>query len=154
MEEVLKLTWFFEDENYNAHFGVDHHYALDFRLAQWKGIYAPADGYVYKVINQNSSQLNRFILLHQNNFATVYLHMQDTFVQEGEYVSKGDLLGLSGWTPWTRGAWHMTTGPHLHREVWKDAKVVDPLLYTDLTMIKSPDMLQERHREKWEKDNK
>jgi len=88
MAEVLKITSFFEDEGYNKLFGVDHHYALDFRIAQGSEIYAPADGYVYKVINQDSSMLNRFILLHQNNLATVYLHMQDTFVQEGEYVSR------------------------------------------------------------------
>ncbi len=154
MPEVKKITSFFEDDHYNHLFWVDHHYALDFRSAQWSDIFAPADGFVYKVINQNSSMLNRFILLHQNNFATVYLHMQDTFVQEGEYVSKGDLLWLSGGTPGTRGAGHMTTGPHLHREVWKDAKVVDPLLYTDLSIIPNKDMLQERHWEKRERDVK
>lgn len=151
--EIKKVTSFFEDESYNQHFGVDHHYALDFRLAQWSYVHAPADGYVYKIINQNSSMLNWFIVLHRNNLATVYLHMQDIFVQPWEYIKRWDIMWLSGWTPGTRWAWHMTTWPHLHREVWKDAKVVDPLLYTDLSVIKEKNMLQQRHYEKWDKDN-
>ncbi len=150
---VSKLTSFFEDEWYNKTFGVSHHYALDFRLAQWSFVYAPADGYVYKIINQNSSMLNRFIVLHQNNLATVYLHMQDIYVKPGQYINRWDIMWLSGWTPGTRGAWYMTTWPHLHREVWKWWQVVDPLLYTDLSKIDSANMLQIRHEDKWETDH-
>ena len=151
--EIKKVTSFFEDEGYNKTFGVHHHYALDFRLAQWSFVYAPADGYVYKIVNQNSSMLNWFIVLHQNNFATVYLHMQDIYVKPGQYINKGDIMWVSWWTPWTRGAGHMTTWPHLHREVWKWPHVVDPLLYTDLSMIDDKSMLQKRHEHKWEDDN-
>lgn len=150
--EIKKITSFFEDEGYGHLFHTDH-FALDFRLAQWSFIYAPAAWYIYKVVDQNSPMLNRFIILHRNGFATVYLHMQDTYVHTGMYVEKGDILGLSWWTPGTRWAWLMTTGPHLHREVWKDGQLVDPLFYTDLSPIKSADMLQKRHKEKWERDN-
>ena len=150
--EIKKITSFFEDEWYEDHFHMSH-YALDFRIAQWEFVYAPAPGYVYKVVNQNSSMLNRFILLHSNGFATVYLHMQDTYVRPGMYVDEWEILWLSWGTPGTRGAGLMTTGPHLHREVWKNGELVDPLLYTDLSPIASQDMLQRRHGEKWERDN-
>ena len=152
LAEIKKITSFFEDEWYEDHFHTSH-YALDFRLAQWAFVYAPAPGYVYKVVNQNSSMLNRFILLHSNGFATVYLHMQDTYVRPGMYIKKWEILWLSGWTPGTRGAGLMTTGPHLHREVWKNGELVDPLMYTDLSPIATADMLQRRHTEKWKRDN-
>lgn len=152
MNEVLKITSFFEDEGYIEHFNTSH-YALDFRLKQGSYVYAPAPWYVYKVVDQDSPRLNWFVLLHQQNFATIYLHMQDTFIEPWTYVKTGDILGLSWWTPWTRWAWLMTTGPHLHWEVRKDGEIVDPLLYTDLSQIPSANMLQQRHKKKWEKDN-
>ncbi len=152
IDEIKKITSFFEDEGYAAHFHMSH-YALDFRLAQWSFVYAPAPGYVYKVVNQNSALLNRFIILHSNNLATVYLHMQDTYVRPGMYVQQWEILWLSWGTPGTRGAGLMTTGPHLHREVWKDGELVDPMLYTDLSAVPRVDMVQRRHVEKWERDN-
>ena len=151
LEEVKKITSFFEDEWYEEHFHM-HHYALDFRAAQWTYITAPAPWIVYKIVEQDTSRLNRFIVFHQDNFATVYLHMQDIYVNEWDYIDAGEIMWLSWGTPGTRWAGYMTTGPHLHREVWKNGEMVDPLLYTDLSMIPRQNMLQKRYYTKWTQD--
>lgn len=59
---------------------------------------------------------------HGNGLATRYGHAQQLLVKQGQLVRKGDtiaLLGSSG----------RSTGPHLHLEVHKDGKAVDPGLY-------------------------
>jgi murein DD-endopeptidase MepM/ murein hydrolase activator NlpD len=62
---------------------------------------------------------------------TLYGHMYDIFVEEGEPVSRGDIIGLSGGAPGTRGAGYLTTGAHLHFETLKDGVNVDPMPYLD-----------------------
>ncbi len=149
--EIKKITSHFEDEWYGHLFHTDH-YALDFRLAQWSFVYAPAPWYVLKVVDQNSPLLNWIIIIHQQNLATVYLHMQDIFLDQWMYVNKWDIIGLSGWTPWTKWAGLMTTWPHLHREVRKDGELRDPLMFTDLSPLKKSD-LQQKHITKRKKDS-
>jgi murein DD-endopeptidase MepM/ murein hydrolase activator NlpD len=48
-------------------------------------------------------------------------------VEEGQLVQPGDVIGLSGGAPGTRGAGWMTTGAHLHFEVLENGEHVDPL---------------------------
>lgn len=151
--EIKKITSHFEDEWYGRIFNTNH-YALDFRLAQWSFVYAPAPWYVLKVVDQDSPLLNRIIIIHQQNFATVYLHMQDIFLDQWMFVNKWDIIWLSWWTPWTKGAWLMTTWPHLHREVRKDGELADPLMYTDLSLIKHKKDLQKKHIQKRNEDKK
>jgi murein DD-endopeptidase MepM/ murein hydrolase activator NlpD len=52
---------------------------------------------------------------------SIYAHLREAFVREGEWVNTGDILGLVGET----GA---TTGPHLHFEIrWKENQFVNTL---------------------------
>jgi murein DD-endopeptidase MepM/ murein hydrolase activator NlpD len=51
---------------------------------------------------------------------SVYAHLWEIRVREGQSVQAGDLLGLSG----ASGA---VTAPHLHFEVWRWGKPVDPI---------------------------
>lgn len=127
------LSAYFEDANYVKVFGVGHG-AVDIPTNQGTEIQAPADAYVYKA-KDNDYGYNYIILAHRGGFLTLYGHVSKLLVKEGDLVRKGDIIGLSGGAPGTPGAGWRTTGPHLHLEVWKDGKKVNPLLYLDLTKL-------------------
>ncbi len=59
---------------------------------------------------------------HGNGLATVYAHMSEALVEEGEAVDKSAVLGRLGSTG-------RSTGPHLHYEVRVDGEPVDPERY-------------------------
>ena len=65
---------------------------------------------------------NLIILRHSKEFVTVYAHNQVNLVEEGTWVEKGQLIGKVGQTG-------RATGPHLHFEIRKNNKAVDPLLF-------------------------
>ena len=65
---------------------------------------------------------NLIILRHSEEFVTVYAHNQTNLVEEGAWVEKGQIIGKVGQTG-------RATGPHLHFEIRKNNKAVDPLPY-------------------------
>jgi murein DD-endopeptidase MepM/ murein hydrolase activator NlpD len=67
------------------------------------------------------------LIVHRDGYATLYGHLSSFLVATGDQVKKGQVIGLSGATPGTHGAGPMTTGPHLHFEVIKNGKHIDPL---------------------------
>jgi len=143
--EFLDLSWpiepqrglsaYFVDSGYRAVFGVSHN-AIDIRTPHGSPIFAPADGVVYKVKYDDESLDYAYVMLaHRKGVVTVYGHVSAVGVFEGDYVERGDIIGMSGGTPGSTGAGFRTTGPHLHFEVWQDGILVDPLDYLNLSHI-------------------
>lgn len=64
---------------------------------------------------------------HGNGYQTLYAHDQKLLVNEGDVVKKGQVIALSG----TSGR---STGPHVHFEVHKNGRVVDPASYIQSTI--------------------
>ncbi len=63
----------------------------------------------------------RYIMIdHGNGKATLYAHMTDIVVNEGDYVQKGQLVGYVGTTGWS-------TGPHLHFETRLNGEKYNPM---------------------------
>jgi len=62
------------------------------------------------------------IIEHGYGFRTVYAHNKKNLVEVGQRVKRGDVIALSGDTG-------VTSGPHLHYEVWKNDTPVNPLSY-------------------------
>ncbi len=123
----------FKDEGYEEKFGIVHN-AIDIRIAEGTEVKAPMDGYVFK-IHDGGRGYSYLILAHRNNMLTVYGHLMEFSVKEGDIVKNGATLGLSGGNPGSPGAGYLTTGPHLHFEVFDNGKHVDPLSVLDLTRI-------------------
>ncbi len=77
---------------------------------------------------------NLIIIYHGDDYLTHYGHNQQNLVSRLDIVSKGDIIGFAGNTG-------ISSGPHLHFEVWKGGKSIDPLIYfpeylkKDLTFI-------------------
>lgn len=61
-----------------------------------------------------------FVMIdHGDGIVSCYGHNEELLVQEGDKVSKGDVISLSGSTGYS-------TGPHLHFEVRQDGEPIDP----------------------------
>lgn len=123
----------FNDPTYQSVFGVPHN-AIDIPTPQGTPIQAPADGYVTKVKDAGMGY-SYIIVAHTSGVMTLYGHVSEIDVKAGDFVSRGQIIGKSGAQPGTRGAGWMTTGPHLHLEVFQDGKHVDPLLYLDNSVL-------------------
>ena len=63
---------------------------------------------------------------HGNGFTTRYAHAEKLFVDVGDIVMKGQNIALVGSTG-------RSTGPHVHFEVYKNGRVVDPAAYIHRT---------------------
>lgn len=123
------ITTSFHDSDYPFRY-IFEHPGIDIRAPQGTPVLAPAPGYVLQVRNQNSSRVYNYVALaHSGGISTLYLHLSQVFVRPDTYVARGQVIGLSGGTPGTRGAGLLTTGPHLHFEVRAAGTPVDPLGY-------------------------
>ena len=97
------------------------HFGIDIVNIEGTPIFATADGQV--VFSGFSNDFgNSIILDHQNGYLSHYYHNQENFFKRGDSVKAGDVIAKLGNTG-------MSTGPHLHFEIWKDGVAIDPLLY-------------------------
>lgn len=124
---VNGISAYFMDPSYFSFWGI-HHYAIDIPAPQGTPMHAPADGYVAKYSDAGLGY-SYILLYHGNGLSTVYGHASASYVAEGANVKRGDVVGLTGGMPGSRGAGFMTTGPHLHFEVRVNGNPVDPMKY-------------------------
>ncbi len=84
-------------------------------------VYATAEGVVCSV--ERDVGLGRVIKIdHRYGYVTVYGHLSQIGVTLGQKIKRGDLIGTVGNTG-------LTTGPHLHYEVYFQGQAQNPLLY-------------------------
>jgi len=95
------------------------HTGIDISANRGTKIRAAADGIV--VFAGNGGSYGKMVVLrHKNGYFTVYAHAHKVLVKKGQYVKQGGHIALVGSTG-------MATGAHLHFEVKKINKKVDPL---------------------------
>lgn len=97
------------------------HSGMDFAGKRGSNVLAVADG-VVTWVGRKSGYGRLVEINHAGGYATRYAHNQENFVKLGDRVHRGQViaaLGSSG----------RTTGPHVHFEVIRDGKTVNPAKY-------------------------
>ncbi len=107
---------------------VKMHAGLDIAAPQGTPIYATADGVVRLAGNTGNGYGNHVIINHGYGYETLYGHQYRIKAKVGQKVKRGELIGWVGSTG-------KSTGPHLHYEVHKNKRHIDPIyfFYNDLT---------------------
>lgn len=104
------------------------HYGIDIGASYGTDIYAADGGYV--TTSTYSSGYGNYVMIdHGEGRYTLYAHMTTRYVEEGDVVLQGDVIGLVGSTG-------VSTGAHIHFEVYENGERVDPLqFYSNYVII-------------------
>jgi murein DD-endopeptidase MepM/ murein hydrolase activator NlpD len=103
--------------------GQDFHSGLDISSGTGNPVRATAEGIV-SFSGWNGGSGNLVVLEHGHGFSTFYAHNQMNAVKVGQKVKRGDIIAYVGSTG-------SSTGPHVHYEIWKEGKPVDPAQYKE-----------------------
>ncbi|GJM15754.1 MAG: hypothetical protein DHS20C13_10810 [Thermodesulfobacteriota bacterium] len=100
------------------------HSGIDIDAHHGQAVVATADGKVIKA-SWHSSYGKTVIIKHEDKYETLFGHLSKITVKEGDTVKVGDVIGKAGSTG-------RSTGTHLHYEVIKDGKRVNPKNFLSL----------------------
>ncbi|RZJ76555.1 MAG: M23 family metallopeptidase [Flavobacterium sp.] len=103
---------------------IERHKGLDIKGRHGEIVKTTANGTV-KFASRKGGYGNVVIISHGNGFETYYGHLSKIAVKQGQKVTAGDVIGKIGSTG-------RSTGPHLHYEVHKNGKIVNPKSYLTL----------------------
>ena len=108
----------FDSEN------AEYHPGIDFKGAKGDPVHVTADGKVC-FTGWKGGYGNCIIVQHKNDFQTLYGHLSHINVKDGQSVATGDVIGKVGSTG-------RSTGTHLHYEVRKGGKPINPVKFLTL----------------------
>lgn len=95
------------------------HFGIDLVVKDGTPVYASAGGFV--VFSGYTNNYGHIIILsHSDGYLSIYKHCSVILKKEREFVKQGELIAQSG------NSGLATTGPHLHFEIWRNGKPVDP----------------------------
>lgn len=103
--------------------GSEFHNGLDFARPDGTPIYSVSDGTVKQAGSSTGCGDHFVIIQHNNGIESRYCHMSSHTVQSGMNVKKGQNIGAVGCEP----GYPHCQGSHLHLEIHKDGKAIDPL---------------------------
>lgn len=104
------------------------HTGMDFSAEKGTEIYATGEGKAIVVEKSQRGYGNHILIDHGYGFMTLYAHMSEFNIRQGEEVKRGQTIGYVGNTG-------TSVAPHLHYEVIKNNNKVNPINYyfNDLT---------------------
>lgn len=102
------------------------HAGVDFKGSYKDTVYTPANGMVKKA-NWNAGYGRCVVIQHTDGYETLYAHLSRIFVAVGDSVYVKDAIGKIGSTG-------RSTGSHLHYEIIRNGKKLDPCGFLDPTL--------------------
>ena len=94
------------------------HTGIDITMPVGTPLHATADG-VVSFADRSGGSGNIVVVEHGRGLSTVYAHNARNLVKPGQAVKRGDVIAHSGSTG-------VSTGPHVHYEVWRNGQSVNP----------------------------
>ncbi|MCG8341844.1 MAG: M23 family metallopeptidase [Chlorobiales bacterium] len=98
-----------------------HHDGIDFSAPSGTKVYAPGNG-VVRYTGYDFGYGKKIVIDHGFGYTTVYAHLSRSLVKKGQKITRGDIIALSGNTG-------ISTGPHLHYEIHKNNRKINPSAY-------------------------
>jgi len=113
------------------------HTGMDFTSPTGTEIYATGNGKVVSVKKARRGYGMHVVIDHGYGYKTLYGHMSKFNVRRGQEVKRGEVIGYVGNTG-------TSTAPHLHYEVIKDGKKINPInfYFNDLTPAEYDKMIE------------
>ena len=113
------------------------HGGMDFSAPRGTPIYAASDGKIIRADSRSSGYGKHIRIDHGFGYVTLYAHLNKYNVKRNQIVKKGDIIGFVGNTG-------RSQAPHLHYEVIKDGKRVNPInfYYGNLTPEEFEELLK------------
>lgn len=108
-------------ENYNPE---NKHFAVDVVTTKNSPVKAAADGTVI-FAGWTTDTGHVMVLIHPNNLISIYKHNASLNKEQGDLVKAGEVIATVG------NSGELTTGPHLHFELWSDGYPIDPTNFID-----------------------
>lgn len=102
---------------------ASYHYGVDIAADEGEAICSVASGYVVEV--GDNSYGKYAVIDHQNGLQSLYAHCSSIDVTEGEWVEAEERIAAVGMTG-------RATGNHLHFELWRAGKILDPMNYIEV----------------------
>ena len=100
----------------------EEHYGIDITAQENEAIKATLDGTV--IMSAWTSETGYVIQVqHENNLISVYKHNSALLKKAGQFVKAGEVIAIIG------SSGELTSGPHLHFELWYNGNPVDPQEY-------------------------
>jgi len=118
------------------------HNGMDFTAPTGTPIYATGNGKVKRADNTASGFGEHIEIDHGYGYKTIYAHLSKYNVKSGQNINRGDLIGFVGNTG-------RSVGPHLHYEVHKNGRPINPInfYYGNLTPEEFKEMLKTASQE-------
>jgi len=105
----------------------EKHFAVDVVVPRDTPVKATADGMV--IFSEWTAATGYVIIIeHSNNLVSVYKHNASLTKQQGDLVTAGEVIASVGNTG------ELTTGPHLHFELWSEGYSIDPATIIDFKL--------------------
>jgi murein DD-endopeptidase MepM/ murein hydrolase activator NlpD len=104
-----------------VHEEIRFHTGVDISVPSGSEVKATAEGIVSHAGWTEKSGIV-VVVEHGHGFSTAYAHSQKALVRVGQRVARGEPIALSGSTG-------VSTGPHVHYEIWKNGRHTNPSGY-------------------------
>ena len=96
------------------------HFGMDFSAVRGTPVYATGNGIIKRADNRAAGFGKHIRIDHGFGYVSIYAHLDKYNVKRGQKVKRGEIIGFVGNTG-------RSVAPHLHYEIVKDGKKINPI---------------------------